>query len=310
MVVTNFEIEGLKKHGSGKVREIYDLGDTLLMVATDRLSAFDVILPDGIENKGKVLTQTSLFWFDMAKDIIKNHVITADIDEILERIGKAGCPNPEAYREILEGRSLITVKAKPLPIECIVRGYLTGSAMKEYKKLEAETNGDSVELFGITLPKGMKEAQIMPFPAFTPSTKAEEGHDVNISAKECNEIVGDEIGNKLAEFSVKIYEMARDYAKERGIIICDTKFEFGMYNGEMIIIDEALTPDSSRFWPAETYEAGKNQPSFDKQYVRDYLETLDWNKEYPGPKLPEEVIKVTSDKYTGCYKMLTGKDLK
>lgn len=310
MVVTNFEIEGLKKYGSGKVREIYDLGDSLLMVATDRLSAFDVILPDGIENKGKVLTQISLFWFDMAKDIIKNHVVTSDTDEILKRIGEAGCPNPEAYREILDGRSLITVKAKPLPIECIVRGYLTGSAMKEYRKLEKETEGDTVDLFGISLPKGMKEAQIMPQPAFTPSTKAEEGHDINISAKECNEIVGEELGNKLAEYSVKIYEMARDYAKERGIIICDTKFEFGLLDGEMIIIDEALTPDSSRFWPAEGYEAGKSQPSFDKQYVRDYLETLDWNKEYPGPELPEEVRKVTSGKYTDCYKLLTGKELK
>ena len=310
MVVTNFEIEGLKKHGSGKVREIYDLGDSLLMVATDRLSAFDVILPDGIENKGKVLTQISLFWFDMAKDIIKNHIITADIDEILKKIGEAGCPNPEAYREILDGRSIITVKANPVPIECIVRGYLTGSAMKEYKKLEKETEGDFVNLFGIKLPKGMKEAQILPTPAFTPSTKAEEGHDMNISAAQANEIVGEEIGNKLASYSVKIYEMARDYAAKRGIIICDTKFEFGMYNGELIIIDEALTPDSSRFWPADTYEAGKVQPSFDKQYVRDYLETLDWNKEYPGPKLPEEVIKVTVDKYTSCYKMLTGKELK
>lgn len=310
MIVTNFEIEGLKKYGSGKVREIYDLGDTLLMIATDRLSAFDVILPQGIENKGKVLTQTSLFWFDMAKDIIKNHVITSDTDEILKRIGEAGCPNPEAYREILDGRSLITVKAKPLPIECIVRGYLTGSAMKEYRKLEKETEGDTVDLFGISLPKGMKEAQIMPQPAFTPSTKAEEGHDINISAKECNEIVGEELGNKLAQYSVKIYEMARDYAKERGIIICDTKFEFGLLDGEMIIIDEALTPDSSRFWPAEGYEAGKSQPSFDKQYVRDYLETLDWNKEYPGPELPEEVRKVTSGKYTDCYKLLTGKELK
>lgn len=310
MVVTELDIKGLKKHASGKVREIYDLGDSFLMIATDRLSAFDVILPDGIPEKGKVLTQISLFWFDMAKDIIKNHIISADIDVIIKKIGEAGCPNPEDYREMLDGRTLITVKAKPMPIECIVRGYLTGSAMKEYKVLEGKRACcKTVNLFGVKLPKGMLESEIMPSPVFTPSTKAEEGHDMNISAAEACEIVGEEIGKKLEEYSIKIYEMAREYAKTRGIIICDTKFEFGLYNDELIIIDEALTPDSSRFWPADTYEKGKTQPSFDKQYVRDYLETLDWNKEYPGPSLPAEVITKTSEKYVMCYELLTGKKL-
>lgn len=307
MTFTKCEIKGLKKHASGKVREIYDLGDSFLMIATDRISAFDVILPNGIPDKGKVLTQISLFWFDMIKDIIENHVITADIDEIIKKIGIAGAENPESYREMLSGRSMITVKAQPMPIECIVRGYLTGSAMKEYKQID---KGNGVNLYGIDLPSGMVESEIMEKPCFTPSTKAEEGHDVNISAKEANDIVGEELGSKLAEYSVEIYKRARDYAAERGVIICDTKFEFGLYNNKLIIIDEALTPDSSRFWDASIYEKGKSQPSFDKQIVRDYLETLkDWNKEYPGPALPEEIINKTSAKYKECYKLITGKDL-
>lgn len=308
MIVTECEIKGLKKHASGKVREIYDLGDSLLMIATDRISAFDVILPSGIEDKGKVLTQISLFWFDMIKDIIDNHVITADTDEIIKRIADAGAVDPESYREMLDGRTLITVKAEPMPIECIVRGYLSGSAWKEYQKLDT---GAPVELFGVPMPSGMVESEIMSSPCFTPSTKAAEGHDMNISAKEANEIVGDEIGNKLADFSLEIYKRARDYASEHGVIICDTKFEFGLYKGNLIIIDEALTPDSSRFWDASIYEKGKSQPSFDKQFVRDYLETLvDWNKDYPAPILPEEIKSKTSEKYKQCYKLITGKDLK
>ncbi|MBP5274801.1 MAG: phosphoribosylaminoimidazolesuccinocarboxamide synthase, partial [Abditibacteriota bacterium] len=291
MTVTELDIKGLKKHGSGKVREIYDLGDSLLMIATDRISAFDVILPGGIENKGKVLTQISLFWFDMMKDVIPGHVITADTDEIIRRIGAAGAEDPEAWRETLDGRAIITVKAKPLPVECIVRGYLAGSAWKEYKTLRPE-NG-SVTLFGVKVPAGMEESEMLPEPCFTPSTKAEEGHDMNITAEECCRIVGKETGEALKEKSLAIYTRARDYAAKKGVIICDTKFEFGFYDGRLIIIDEILTPDSSRFLDASVYKKGQSQPSYDKQYVRDYLETLDWNKEYPGPELPEEIRKGT-----------------
>jgi len=307
MIVTEFEIKGLKKHASGKVREIYDLGDSFLMVTTDRISAFDVILPNGIPNKGKVLTQISLFWFDMIKDIIDNHIITADIDEIISKLDKSGVENPENYREILDGRTIIVVKAQPLPIECIVRGYLSGSALKEYNKIDT---GADVNLYGVTLPSGMVESEIIKEPCFTPSTKAEEGHDINISANEANNIVGNEIGIKLEKYSLEIYKRARDYAAQKGIIICDTKFEFGLYNNNLIIIDEALTPDSSRFWDANLYEKGKSQPSFDKQIVRDYLETLtDWNKEYPGPILPKDIINQTSEKYKECHKIITGKDI-
>ncbi|MBQ9359202.1 MAG: phosphoribosylaminoimidazolesuccinocarboxamide synthase, partial [Abditibacteriota bacterium] len=303
MTVTECNIKGLRKHASGKVREIFDLGDSLLMVATDRISAFDVILPGGIENKGKVLTQISLFWFDMMRDIIPNHVITADTDEIIGRIAAAGAEDAEGCREMLDKRSIITAKARPLPVECIVRGYLSGSAWKEYRRLEP-VNG-AVTLFGISVPAGLEESERLPSPCFTPSTKAEEGHDINIDEAECCRIVGEETGKALRDKSIAIYSRARDYAAEKGVIICDTKFEYGFLGDRLIIIDEALTPDSSRFWDASLYRKGQSQPSYDKQYVRDYLETLDWNKEYPGPELPDEVREKASLKYEECSRILT-----
>ncbi|MHB9038964.1 MAG: phosphoribosylaminoimidazolesuccinocarboxamide synthase [Armatimonadota bacterium] len=310
MIVTSTDIKGLKKHATGKVRDIYDLGDSLLMIASDRLSAFDVVLPTGIPDKGKVLTQMSLFWFDLTKDLIKNHLITANIEEILARIGKAGVENPEDYREMLDGRSMITVKAAPTPIECVVRGYLAGSAWKEYSAMRAASgNGDSIVLHGVPLPGNMVESQKMPEPVFTPSTKESEGHDINISAQRACEIVGDDLGNQLAAASLAIYKCASDYAAERGIIICDTKFEFGLMDCNLILIDEVLTPDSSRFWDAEVYTPGTSQPSFDKQFVRDYLLTLDWDQTYPGPELPADIVEKTADKYREAYRRITGKSL-
>lgn len=310
MIVTSTDIKGLKKHATGKVRDVYDLGDSLLMIASDRISAFDVVLPTGIPDKGKVLTQISLFWFDVCSDVIDNHVITANIDEILERIGEAGAENPEQYREMLDGRSMVTVKANVYPIECVVRGYLAGSAWKEYSAMcKASGNGDSIVLHGINLPGDMVESQKMPEPVFTPSTKESSGHDINISAQRACEIVGDDAGHALESASLGLYKTASEYAAERGVIICDTKFEFGEYDGRMIVIDEVLTPDSSRFWDAEIFEPGKSQPSFDKQFVRDYLLTLDWDQTYPGPELPEEIVQKTSDKYREAYRRIVGKDL-
>ncbi|MBO7393547.1 MAG: phosphoribosylaminoimidazolesuccinocarboxamide synthase [Abditibacteriota bacterium] len=310
MIVTSTDIKGLKKHSRGKVRDIYDLGDSLLMIATDRLSAFDVILPDGIPDKGKVLTQMSLFWFDQTKDVVDNHIITADTDEIIKKIAACGVADAESYREMLDGRSIITKKAKPVQIECIVRGYLAGSAWSDYKELVKNADGDSVVLHGVTLPTDMVESQKLDEPVFTPSTKESEGHDINISAARACEIVGDKVGKELERISLAVYGYAREYAAKRGIIICDTKFEIGEYEGKMILIDEVLTPDSSRFWDAEIYEPGKSQPSFDKQFVRDYLNTLDWDKTYPGPKLPQEIIDKTADKYREAYKRLAGRELK
>jgi len=309
MIVTSTDIKGIRKHATGKVRDVYDLGDALLIVASDRLSAFDVVLPTGIPDKGKVLTQISLFWFDLTKDIVENHVITADIDRILAWIGKAGAENPEQYRGILDGRSMITRKASPCPIECVVRGYLAGSAWKEYSALKAASTGGPIVLHGIDLPADMVESQKMPRPVFTPSTKESEGHDINISAERACEIVGDEIGKQLEANSLAVYQKASEYAAERGIIICDTKFEFGMFEDRLIIIDEALTPDSSRFWDAQAYVPGKSQPSFDKQFVRDYLLTLDWDQTYPGPELPAEIAEKTAEKYRQAYERITGKTL-
>lgn len=311
MIVTETNIKGLKKHSTGKVRDVYDLGDTLLIVATDRISAFDVVLPTGIPDKGKVLTQISLFWFNLTKDIIDNHLITADIDEILNKIKNAGVDNPEQYRKILDGRSMITVKAKVYPIECIVRGYLAGSAWKEYSSIKKNTCSccKTIEFNGLSLPSDMVESQKLPEPLFTPSTKEESGHDINISVKKACEIVGEKAGKQLEAATLGVYKKASDYAAERGVIICDTKFEFGEVDGKMILVDEVLTPDSSRFWDAKTYVPGKGQPSFDKQFVRDYLLTLDWDKTYPGPELPAEIINKTADKYREAYKRIVGKDL-
>lgn len=310
MIVTSTDIPGLRKHATGKVRDVYDLGDSLLIVATDRISAFDVVLPTGIPDKGRVLTQISLFWFDMTKDLVPNHVLTADINEILKTIGAAGVDNPEQYREILDGRSMIVVKAKPCPIECVVRGYLAGSAWREYSALKAASgDGGPIVLHGIELPPDMVESQKLPRPVFTPATKESVGHDVNISAKQACEIVGEDVGRQIEMLSLAIYDRASEYAAERGVIISDTKFEFGKREDELILIDEVLTPDSSRFWDAALYKPGQSQPSFDKQFVRDYLLTLDWDQTYPGPELPPEIVEKTAEKYREAYRRLTGKDL-
>lgn len=310
MIVTTTEIAGLKKHATGKVRDVYDLGDSLLIVATDRISAFDVVLPTGIPDKGKVLTQLSLFWFEFTKNIVENHVITADTDEIIGLLDKAGAMDGAQFRQILDGRSMVTVKAQPLPIECVVRGYLSGSAWKEYSALKAASgNGDDIVLHGVELSADMVESQKMPTPVFTPATKESTGHDVNISAAAARGIIGEELGVEIESLSLAVYAAASNYAADKGIIIADTKFEFGLRDGRVILIDEVLTPDSSRFWDAATFAPGKGQPSFDKQFVRDYLLTLDWDQTYPGPELPDEIVTKTAQKYRDAYHKLTGKEL-
>ncbi|MGO8743541.1 MAG: phosphoribosylaminoimidazolesuccinocarboxamide synthase [Limisphaerales bacterium] len=304
--VLQLELPGVKKLKSGKVREVFDLGDRLLFVATDRLSAFDVIMPNGIPRKGEVLTQISYFWFAQTESFQPNH--------LLSRAGDAfGVPAlaglPAALKTQLARRSMIVKKAKPLAIECVVRGYLAGSGWKEYQK--------SQTVCGIKLPPGLKEASELPEPIFTPATKAETGHDENIPFAEAAKIVGADIAEEARAKSLKIYNSARDYARKRGIIIADTKFEFGLCGGDassptsgkLVLIDEVLTPDSSRFWPAEDYKPGRSQASFDKQFVRDYLETLDWNKTPPGPVLPPDVVAKTSATYLEAYERLTGKKL-
>jgi len=310
MIVTSTDIQGIKKHATGKVRDVYDLGDSLLIVASDRLSAFDVVLPTGIPDKGKVLTQMSLFWFDMTRDVVENHLITADVDEILDRMSVAGAKDVQQHRDMLDGRSMIVLKANVYPIECVVRGYLAGSAWNEYSALkQASGNGEPIVLHGVELSTDMVESQKLPQPVFTPSTKESEGHDINISAQRAREIVGNEAGLGLESISLGVYKTASDYAAERGVIIADTKFEIGEYEGRMILVDEVLTPDSSRFWDANIYEPGKSQPSFDKQFVRDYLLTLDWDKSYPGPELPSDIAEMTADKYREAYRRIVGKDL-
>ncbi len=278
----------------GKVRDVYDLGDRLLIISTDRISCFDVVLPCGIPYKGMVLSSLSCFWFGLIKDLVNHHLITKDVDRYPTELKK--------YKRQLAGRSMLTHKAKPLPVECVVRGYLSGSGWKEYKK--------SQSVCGISLPAGLKESDKLPKVLFTPSTKADVGHDMNVDQGYVKELIGKELADKIAKLSIEIYEKASSYALNRGIIIADTKFEFGMYKDELILIDEALTPDSSRFWPKDQYSSGKSQPSFDKQFVRDYLETLDWDKTPPAPNLPEEIIQKTSQKYLDAYQKLTGNALK
>lgn len=291
--ILQLDLPGITKVRSGKVREVFDLGDRFLLVASDRLSAFDVILPNGIPRKGEVLTQLSHFWFAKFASLVPNHLLAG-----------AGDPLPanlQPHAAQLVRRSMIVKKAKPLAIECIVRGYLSGSGWKEYKK--------SQTVCGIRLPAGLTESAELPEPIFTPSTKAEAGHDENISFEEAVKIVGAEFATQARDLSLKIYRAGRDYARERGILIADTKFEFGVFEGKLILIDEVLTPDSSRFWPADQYAPGRGQPSFDKQFVRDYLETLTWDKTPPGPQLPADVIAKTSAKYQEAYERLTGKTL-
>ncbi len=286
------DIKGVKLLNRGKVRDIYDLGDSLLFIATDRISAFDVVMPNGIPLKGKVLTQISLFWFELMH-WMPNHLITADISTR---------PELAPYVKDLQGRAMIVRKAKPLPVECIVRGYLVGSGWKDYQQTGIVS--------GITLRTGYKQAEKLDQPLFTPSTKADLGmHDEAISLEGVEKLLGKDVAGEVSSLSLKIYKTAADYAESRGIILADTKFEFGIYDGKVILIDEVLTPDSSRFWPAEQYKAGCNPPSLDKQFVRDYLETLDWNKTAPGPELPQDVVKKTTEKYLEAYKVLTGKSL-
>ncbi len=292
------DLPGVKKLKSGKVREVFDLGDSLLFVATDRISAFDVIMPNGIPRKGEVLTQISYFWFAQTESFQRNHLLSRPD-------GPLGVPAltgvPDALRQHLSRRSMVVKKAKPLAIECVVRGYLAGSGWKEYQKFQT--------VCGIKLPPGLKESSELPEPIFTPATKAETGHDENISFEQVAKIVGARLAEQARAASLKIYNSARDYARKRGIIIADTKFEFGLDDGKLILIDEVLTPDSSRFWPADQYAPGRSQPSFDKQFVRDYLETLDWDKTPPGPQLPDEVVAKTTAKYLDAYQKLTGKTL-
>jgi phosphoribosylaminoimidazole-succinocarboxamide synthase len=284
--ITSTSIPGLKLHSRGKVRDTYDLGNSLLMVATDRLSAFDVVFNEGIPKKGAVLTQLTLFWLQKLSNIIPNHLITAEV--------------PKGLPDWLKHRSMVVKKAEIFPLECVVRGYLAGSGWKEYQK--------SQSVCGISLPAGLQNASKLPTPIFTPSTKASVGHDINVTGKEAEKIIGSmDMFNQLQDYTLRLYSAASEYAQTRGIILADTKFEFGFSEGKIILADEALTPDSSRYWPADKYSPGKEQESFDKQFVRNYLESIGWNKTPPPPKLPDDVIAKTTEKYVQAYEKITGK---
>jgi phosphoribosylaminoimidazole-succinocarboxamide synthase len=293
MTITQTQLPGVKLHGRGKVRDIYDLGDHFLIVATDRLSAFDVVLPTPIPNKGKVLTQMSAFWFDHFKDFVPNHVVSTQVADYPKDL--------RPFRDQLEGRSMLVKIAKVFPVECVARGYLTGSALKDYNKTNT--------VCGIPLPPGLRDSDRLPEPIFTPSTKAEKGHDENISEDQAGKMIGRDNIRRLKELTLALYSRGVEYALTRGIIICDTKFEFGMIDGKIAIVDEMLTPDSSRFWPADQYSPGRPQPSFDKQFVRDYLEKIEWNKQPPAPALPDEIVQATGSKYVEALRLLTGRDL-
>ncbi|MCD6582379.1 MAG: phosphoribosylaminoimidazolesuccinocarboxamide synthase [Desulfuromusa sp.] len=289
-IITQTNCPELNLITRGKVRDIYDLGEHLLIVTSDRISAFDVIMDEGIPQKGYVLTQISKFWFEQMTDLIPHHLISTEVDDFPVITHQ--------YRDQLEGRSMLAKKAQPLPVECIVRGYLSGSGWKEYQQLGS--------LCSIPLPTGLVQSDKLPKTLFTPSTKAELGeHDENISFAQTVELCGQDIADQISDVSIKIYERARDLADKKGLIIADTKFEFGILDGQLIWIDEALTPDSSRFWPKDQYQPGGPQPSFDKQFLRDYLETLDWGKQAPPPKLPEEIVRKTGEKYLEALKRLT-----
>lgn len=290
-VLRETQFAGLTPAARGKVRDIYDLGDQLLIVATDRLSAFDVILPTPIPDKGRVLTQLSLFWFDLLRDVIPNHVLSA-----------TEFPAPfNGYTEDLAGRSMVVRKTQPLPIECVVRGYVSGSGWKDYLATGA--------ICGIKLPTGLQESERLQAPIFTPATKAAAGHDENISFEQAAGLIGAELAERVRAVSIDLYQRAAAYAEPRGVLLADTKFEFGLLHGELIWIDEALTPDSSRFWPAAQYQPGGAQPSFDKQFVRDYLERICWPKTPPGPELPSDVVAATRAKYLEAFRILTGRSL-
>lgn len=280
-VVMETNFSDVKLLRRGKVRDVYEVDNHLLIVATDRVSAFDVVLPNGIPDKGKVLTQISIYWFNQMKDIIDNHIVATNVKDYPKILHK--------YKDILEGRSMLVKKATPMPVECIVRGYLSGSGWKEYK--------EKGTVCGIKLPKGLVESSRLDEPIFTPSTKAEVGHDINISFDEMRKIVGDELGEKLRDISLKIYKKGREIAEKKGIIIADTKMEFGIYENKLILIDELLTPDSSRFWSIKDYQPGKGQESYDKQIVRNYLISINWDKKPPAPELPADIIKRTAERY-------------
>ncbi len=293
MLIKDTDFIDLPVFIKGKVRNVYDLGDSLLMIVTDRISAFDVVFDELIPDKGKVLSSISAFWFDFTKDIIPNHVITTDPKEYPMGLDK--------FEKELKGRSMLVKKVQMLPAECIVRGYLEGSALKEYKK--------SGTVGGIKMPEGLKQGDKLPEPLFTPSTKEETGHDINITFEQLKELLGDEDATALKDAAIALYNKVSEYALTRGLILADTKFEFGKIDGKLVVADEMFTPDSSRFWDAADYEPGRAQKSFDKQYLREWLETLDWDKTYPAPTLPEEVINKTAEKYRECYSRLTGKEI-
>lgn len=284
------DMPGVPLLARGKVRDVYDLGDKLLIVATDRISAFDCVMPNGIPGKGKILTEMSLFWFGLVGDIIPNHLVTSSVDEYPE--------NLKQYRDQLEGRSMLVVKAERIDVECIVRGYISGGGWREYKKTGA--------VCGIVLPGGLKESERLPESIFTPSTKAETGHDENVSFDEVVSMIGKERAREIRDYSIAVYEKARKYAETKGIIIADTKFEFGRVGGKTILIDEILSPDSSRFWPISLYQPGKSQPSFDKEFVREYLNSLDWDKTPPAPALPADIVEKTLAKYREARDLLLG----
>jgi len=289
-IVMETQLNGVRLLRRGKVRDIYEVDKYLLIIATDRVSAFDVVLPNGIPDKGRVLTQISIFWFNQMKEVIENHIVATDVKDYPSILHK--------YRDVLEGRSMLVRKAEPMPVECIVRGYLSGSGWREYKE------GGAV--CGIRLPEGLVESSRLGEPIFTPSTKAEEGHDINITIEEVKRMVGDGMAERLRDISLMIYRRARDMAEDRGIIIADTKMEFGIYDNKLILIDELLTPDSSRFWSMKDYQPGKPQDSFDKQIIRDYLISIGWDKRPPAPELPDDIIEKTARRYREIMEILTG----
>jgi phosphoribosylaminoimidazole-succinocarboxamide synthase len=293
VVITSTHLPGVERVATGKVRDVYSVGDNLLIVATDRISAFDCILPQGIPGKGRVLTQMSLFWFDFLRDVVPNHLITADFEAYPESL--------QPFRDQLEGRSMLVKRCRMEPIECVARGYVSGSGWKDYKRSGA--------ICGIPLPPGLRESDRLPETIFTPASKAETGHDENISFDSAALAVGSETASLLRDLTLRIYETAAAHAEAQGIILADTKFEFGWHEGQLLLADEVLTPDSSRYWPRARYAPGGPQKSFDKQFVRDYLETLDWNKQPPAPPLPDDVIARTSEKYHEAYMRIAGKTL-
>jgi phosphoribosylaminoimidazole-succinocarboxamide synthase len=292
-VILETDLEGVERHGRGKVRDVYRTDGKLLIVATDRISAFDYILPTGIPDKGRVLTQLSIFWFDFLRDLTPTHFLAANVQDYPEPLRR--------FRDQLEGRSMLVKRANMVEIECVARGYISGSGWKEYQQQGT--------VCGIALPKGLRESDKLPEPIFTPATKAQTGHDENVSFEHVVSLIGEDLARRLRDLTLEIYTRAARYAETKGIIIADTKFEFGFVGDELVLGDEVLTPDSSRFWPAETYRPGGPQFSFDKQFVRDYLESIRWNKQPPAPPLPEEVSAKTSEKYRQAYRILTGRDL-